>query len=809
MPLVLKPQKRISEIDFNEVALLKEKLGCDNLFAQVLYNRGFDTVEKCNEFLYPEQTSMLDPFSMLNMDKLVKKLTEAKKYNKKITVFGDYDVDGICATAILINAFKIFGINADYYIPNRHKEGYGLNESAIENIFNNGTDIILTVDCGIASGDLIKKFTQQNKEFIVTDHHTIGQNVPDCLVIKPGQEGDEYKNTDLCGAGIAFKIAQALLGEKAEELIDFACIATIADVVPLKNENRYIVKVGLKKINSYPRECFKALLQAAEYTGEVTAQTVGFTISPRLNAAGRMADANKALKLLLSSGEEAVNIANELNELNKSRQDAEKRILEEAEAQIISEGYIRKNKVLVIAGKNWDDGVIGICAARLLEKYKRPCIILTIDESGLAKGSCRSVEGVDIYNMLDSVKDILIQFGGHKMAAGLTVEAHKINMLRQRLNRFFDENYDYKLLYPVARYDAKAKMEEITLEFCEKLSLFEPCGAENPEITLRIDNCLRSSLKKIGSLKNHLKLTLSDETGRHNGIAFNYQKHNCDYFSENQGTAIVKPELNFWQGVGSVNLKIQDFKETENIKPRHKAEILTALFYSRLNITKTGAANVEIIEEPEDLHYMISSWDSDDVSGTLILCDHPEYASGCISVLQDEAPRFDVSYTLPLNENCGYNALVIGADIDKIDFTPYSKVIIYDMLNSGYADLIKEKAPFVKIYALKCGTDLFNSIFEEYKKLSREDLMKAYRQILKKEGTYLNKEDFLKNATELTELSMPVIWVALEVFKELEFITVTENESFTVTVNRNAPKRELSESKFYQKLLKCVNRKTV
>lgn len=807
MPLALKPQKRISEIDFNQVALLKEQLECDSLFAQVLYNRGFDTIEKCKQFLYPEQTSLLDPFSMKNMDKLVERIKEVKKQNNKITVYGDYDVDGICATAILINTFKTLKINADYYIPNRHSEGYGLNEQAVEDIFNNGTDIILTVDCGIASGELIKKFP--NKEFIVTDHHTIGESIPDCLTVKPGQDGDEYKNTDLCGAGIAFKIAEALLGEQANEFIDFACLATISDVVPLKDENRYIVKQGLKKINTAPRDCFKALLQVAEFTGEVTAQTVGFTISPRLNAAGRMADARKALQLLLSSGEEALFIANELNQLNKARQDAEKLILEEAEAQILSEGFIRKNKVLIVSGKNWDDGVIGICAARILEKYRRPTIIFTIDEHGIAKGSGRSIEGVDLYKMLDSAKDVLIQFGGHKMAAGMSIEAHKINILRQKLNQFFFENYDYKLLYPVARYDAKAKMEEVTPEFCQRLSLIEPCGMENPEITLRIDNCLKGSIKKIGTLKNHLKLTLQDETGKHSGVAFNYRKHNCDYFSDNQGIAIIKPELNFWQGVSSVNLKIQDFKETENIKPRHKAELLTALFYSRLNILKTDASKVEIIEDPEELHYMISSWDSEDISGTLILCDHPEYASGCISVLQDEAPRFDISYTLPVNENCGYNSLVIGADIDRIDFTPYNRVIIYDMLNTGYADFIKEKAPHAKIYALKCGYDLFDSIFEEYKKLSREDLMKAYRQILKKEGSYLDKEDFLKSATELTEISMPVIAVALEVFKELEFISVLENEMFTVTVNRNAQKRELNESKFYQKLLKCVNRKTI
>jgi len=809
MPLALKPQKRISEIDFNDVSIIKNELECDNLFAQILYNRGFTTPQMCRDFLYPQKASMLDPFSMLNMDKLVERINDAKNHNKKITVYGDYDVDGISATAILMLAFKHYGVQADYYIPNRHSEGYGLNETAVETIFNNGTDILLTVDCGIASAELIKKFTAQGKEIIVTDHHTIGESIPDCLVIKPGQPGDEYKNTDLCGAGIAFKIAQALINEKADELIDFAAVATIADVVPLKNENRYIVKKGLELLNKNPRNCFSALLDVAEFTGEVTSQTVGFTISPRLNAAGRMDDAKKALELLLSTDDASKKLAFELNELNKKRQDAEKRILEEAENEIKSNGYIRKYKVLVVAGKNWDDGVIGICAARLTEKYKRPCIMFTIDENGIAKGSGRSVEGVDLYNMIASAKDILIQYGGHKMAAGLSVESHKLNILRKRFNDYFLENYDQKVLYPCAVYDAKAKMEEITLEFCSLLSLFEPCGCDNPEITLRIDNCLKGSIKTIGSLKNHLKLILQDETGKHNAIAFNYEKHNCDYFSDTKGCAIVKPELNFWQGIGSVNLKLTDFKETENIKPRHKAELLTTQFYSRQNIKKSGKAKVEIIDDPQELHYMISNWDAEDVSGTLILCDHPEYASGCIGVLKDEAPRFDVSYKKLVNDNCGYNALVIGADVDKIDFTPFNRVIIYDMLNTGYADKIFEKAPWAELYTLKCGIELFDSIFEEYKKLSRQDMMCAYRQIVKKEGIYSDKEEFLICATEATDLSMPVILVALEVFNELGFITVTENESFKVEINRGAPKHELNESKFYLNILKCVNRKTI
>ncbi len=809
MPLALKPQKRISEIDFDVVEQLKESLRCDGLLAQILFNRGFTTPEAAREFLYPDEACMLDPFKIKNMDKLYERIKFAKENRKKITVYGDYDVDGISATAILINALREYGVEADYYIPNRHSEGYGLNEAAVNKIFEGGTDIIITVDCGIASNQLIEKQNEFSREIIVTDHHSIVNEIPRCLVIKPGQPGDNYENPDLCGAGIAFKIAQALLGKNADKLIDYACVATVADVVPLKKENRYIVKKGLESINLSPRACFKALLQDAEFEGEINSRTIGFTIAPRLNAAGRMESAETALKLLLASGDDVKNIAKTLGEFNRQRQDAEKRILEEAENEIIRHGYIRKSKVLVVAGKDWDDGVIGICAARLTEKYRRPTLMFTYDDSGIAKGSARSVDGIDLFTMLSNAEDILIQFGGHKMAAGMSIQVNRLEELRKRLNEYLLTNYDLRYLYPVAVYDAKAKVSEITKEFCKTIELFEPCGAENPEVTLRIDNASPSSLKKIGSLKNHLRLTLQDESGKQNAVAFNYEKHNCDYFALTSGTAVVKAEINSWQGNDTVSLKISDFKETESIRPRYNAEVLTSAFYSRLNIKKTGKAQVNVVEDPEELHYMIAEWADEDISGTLILCDHPEYSAGCVEMLKNEAPRFDTSYSAPINSACGYNALVVGAEIEKIDFTAYRRVIFYDILNTGYCDQIYEKAPWLEMYALKCDLTLFDTVFEEYKRLSRADIIGAYREITRKSGNYPDKMEFLKATTENNPLNMPLITVALEVFNELEFISVAENGGFKVTVNREAPRRNLEESKFYNKILKCINRNMV
>ncbi len=804
MPLVLKPKKKTSEIEFDIVDSLASELQCDKLFARILYNRGLTTKEDCEKFLYPDEKSLLDPRIMKNMDVLVDRIRLAREKNQNITIYGDYDVDGISATAIMVQALEKYGVNVSYYIPDRHTEGYGLNDNALCNIFNGNCDLLITVDCGIASCELIEKHMNLNHEIIVTDHHTIGQNIPLCTVVKPGQPGDLYENTELCGAGIAFKIAEALLGAEAEDFIDYAAVATVADVVPLKGENRYIVKKGLERLNNNPRDCFKAIFEASDFSGEVNAQTIGFVIAPRLNAAGRMESAETSFKLLMSSGAEARKLADTLCQYNLKRQETEKYILEEAEKQIKDKLLIRKYKALVLGGKNWDDGVVGICASRLAEKYRRPCIMLTIDDSGMAKGSGRSIDGIDLYEMLASASDLLVQFGGHKMAAGMSIKEENIEAFTIRLNEFLMQ-FEQVLFYPIASYDTKAKIEEINADFCKKIELFQPCGSENPEVTLRIDGCVPTGIKKIGAQKNHLKMLLQDETAKAGAIVFNFEKHNADYLNLASGTAIVRPEINLWQGTENVNLKVLDFKEGENIKPRQRAEELTAYFYSRLAIPKTGKAKVNVIDEAEELHYMISEWDDEDISGTLILCDLPEYCAGCVQMLENEAPRFDVSMYKPLNENCGYNGLIMGANIEKIDFTPYKRVIIYDMLNHGFADSIFEKAPWLQIYSLKCGLDLFDTIFEEYKQIDRDNMMLAYRAIGQHQGNYETELEFFKAVAEKRQVPMPITAVATHVFEELGFVSISRGTEFKITLNRDIQKRSLDESKFYVNLLKCVS----
>ena len=799
MPLVLKPQKKTSEIDFESVRKIAQELCCDELFALVLYNRGFKDATSCREFLFPDETALLLPLSMLNMDKVVERVMQAKEKNEKVTIYGDYDVDGVSATAIMVLTLRKLGIKAEYYIPSRHSEGYGLNNKAIDIIAANETNLLITVDCGIQSAKEIEYAENKGLDCIVTDHHTIGNDMPACTVLKPGQPGDGYVNTDLCGAGIAFKISQALLGKDAEEFFDIAATATVADVVSLKGENRYIVKKGLEKLNKNPNKAYKALLDAAEFDKEVTAQAIGFTIAPRINAAGRMAHGSEALEMFLST-QNINERAKKLCEYNDLRRQREKEIFLLADEQV--KKTVSSSKVLIAAGENWEDGVIGICAARLCEKYNRPSIVFSL-HNGIAKGSGRSVEGVDLFYLLSCASDILEQFGGHKMAAGMSVRQERLEELRICLNNALRENFDLKLLYPSQNYDAKAELKDITIDFCKELALIQPCGCGNGEVKLRIDSCLCGGMRKIGAEGKHLKMFLQDDTSKCDAVAFNYGTHQCDYFNLSEASFIVYPEINFWQNKESVNLRVADVKENGTIKTSHLAEELTASFFEHLALKKDGSSNVKYFDDLQDLMYNVVQWADDDISGTLVLCDHPEYAASCIKNIIEETPRFDISMHVPLNENNGYNSLVLAPEIKSIDFTAFRRIIIFDLVNSGYADALKKLAPHAELYALKCGRDLFLSIYEEYRSFSREDMQRAYRAICSLCGFFTSRNEFLKAVSTQKQVYMPLASVALDVFCELDFFSVENENGFTVIKNENKQKRTLEESTLYCNILKC------
>ncbi len=444
--------------------------------ARLLFCRGYDSVAKAERFLNPGKKYFNSPFLLTDMQEIVSRITTARDYNENVLIFGDYDADGVCATTVLYRALKEFGINARCIIPER-EHGYGLNlDLILPEHEKQPIDLIITVDCGISDGEKVLLLQEKGIEVIVTDHHEPPEILPPCLKINPKIKGQAYPFDGLCGAGVAYKLGVALIGEKANELLDFVALATVADSMDLIEENRDIVTEGLKSFNKKTvREQFKYLL--GETRGEITAQTLAYAIAPKVNAGGRMGNANCSLNMFLSENPtEIYEYAVKLNEYNLMRQAQCDVIYRQAKDQIKENGYA-DDDVILVANEQWGTGFVGIVASRLVEEYARPVIVFAGHE-GYYKGSARSIDGINIFEALSSQKDKLITYGGHAQAAGVAVEKENFTSFRESLNTYVRQCYG-KLDVSKKVYAEWDFEEELSTRFARELGLLEPFGVGN------------------------------------------------------------------------------------------------------------------------------------------------------------------------------------------------------------------------------------------------------------------------------------------------------------------------------------------
>ena len=403
--------------------------------ARLLFCRNINTVEKAKAFLNAGKHGFINPFLLDGMKEATERISHAKEFGEKILVFGDYDADGICATAILFNALKDFGVDVLRFVPER-EDNYGLNVGIVSRFdAQEKIDLLITVDCGISDRDKIEELKNLGIDVIVTDHHEPPEILPDCIKINPKILGQEYSFHELCGAGVAYKLASALIGKKADTYLDFVALATVADSMDLVGENRDLVVEGLKLFNDKNslRPCFKYLL--GDNNKQVTAQTLAYTVAPRVNAGGRMGDAATALQLFTTNDQNKVfDLAVKLSGYNTARQVECDKIYKEAKAKIQSEN-LSDSEMILVADENWRTGFIGIVAAKLVEEYARPVIVFA-GSDGYLKGSARSVESFNIYDAINSVKELLITFGGHSQAAGVSVSKENFPLLKSALNSY-------------------------------------------------------------------------------------------------------------------------------------------------------------------------------------------------------------------------------------------------------------------------------------------------------------------------------------------------------------------------------------
>lgn len=502
------------------IKTLSETFGITELIAKILVNRGYDTVEAANAFLRPELSGLHDPFLLHDMDKAIERLMQAIDSGQKIIVYGDYDVDGMTSTAIMTWALELMGANVDYFVPSRFSDGYGPNLANYQKLAAEGMQLLVTVDNGVSGKDEIAWLMAQGIDVIVTDHHELPEELPVATaIVHPRHPEGSYPFGGLSGAGVAFKVVSALLEEPADEVLDLAALGTVADVMSLTDENRIIVKQGLESLKLDPRPGVAALLAAAgTQLSDIDSSTIGFTIAPRLNALGRLENATTGVQLLLmDEPEEAKPLADHVNALNQERQQLVTKITTAAQEQATQ---LSEDPVLVVAGENWHEGVLGIVASKLVEQTGKPTIVLNVNDDEM-KGSGRSVAAFDLFTALDGHRDLMTTFGGHASAAGMTVPTNNLTALRAALR---DEAAQQQLATA-----QKADMQiattvtaaDFTKENFDNLQVLAPFGEGNPEPLFMLDLRGVNQVKTMSEGK-HLRFIAQTDTDQLPVVAFGW-----------------------------------------------------------------------------------------------------------------------------------------------------------------------------------------------------------------------------------------------------------------------------------------------
>ncbi len=579
--------------------------------AQLLAMRGVKTSEEAKRFLSLQDELFHDPFLLCDMEKAVTAIRLALQKHQPITVYGDYDVDGVTATTLLYLYLRQNGADVNFYIPKRFGEGYGMNETAVRSIAQSGTKLLITVDNGITANEECDLLASLGVDVIITDHHTCRPTLPKALaVINPHRPDSTYPFSELAGVGVAFKLVCALEQRRCETqnvpllpamqrlyetYIDLAAIGTIADVMPLTDENRLMVRWGLSRIERAPRLGLDALIRAssADTKGKskqrrVNATFVGFTIAPRINAAGRMEHAKSGVELLLQQNEAMANAcAQKLCDLNRARQAEENRIAEEANAILQAHPDYLEQSVIVLAKENWHQGVIGIVASRICEHYQKPCILIAL-ENGMGKGSGRSIKGLNLAHALASCEDCLQQYGGHELAAGLSLKEEQIDEFRNALNAYADAHFNPENAVATLQIDLELQPSQITLKQVQQLDLLEPYGNANPQPIFALRNVTVTQMQPIGAGR-HTKLILTADGIPFTALSFGTTPDALDCEVGETVDVAFQLDLNEFQGVTSVQLLV---KEIARPKTAQKEIAQSIIDYYALHSASPAAKNI-------------------------------------------------------------------------------------------------------------------------------------------------------------------------------------------------------------------------
>lgn len=569
-----------------EVRNLKSNVQLPELILKLLYMRGISDYHKMLKYFKPTFIKLYDPLMMKDCDIACDRISEVIQNKERIMILGDYDVDGTCGVSMFYLFMKKFGLEQEYYIPDRITEGYGISFQSIDYAKENNIKLIVAIDCGITAYDKVEYAKTLGIDFIICDHHQPPEKIPEALaVMDPLRTDDNYPFKYLCGTGVAFKLVQAVSNKLDRPdipaaLIDLVAVATASDIVPLRDENRIIVKEGFEAMNSKPRLSLKILIESSKLQiGNLTTSNIVFTVAPRINAVGRLGDAKRAVELLTCEDNEKIKeFAFVLNDENQNRREIDKTITDDAFRMFEEINSFKNRSSIVIYNEDWHPGVIGIVAARLVEKYNLPTIVLT-KVNGVAKGSARSINTFNIYEALKDCQDQLIQFGGHFHAAGLEIEIDRIDEFRESFNDLAKERITKEQLIPEIEVDAEVTFEELTPKLIQILSFFEPYGPENMTPVFKTKNVeVVDKVYFTEKSNTHIfKVKDNDSSKKFEAVFFNSHEYrdmeqNGNSINGKANKLIIKEgnnfdicysiDKNFWKGREYTKLRIRDIKPT-------------------------------------------------------------------------------------------------------------------------------------------------------------------------------------------------------------------------------------------------------
>ena len=778
--------------DENRIDEMSKCFNLEKNLVRLLFSRGIDNKELLEHYLFPSNKDFYNPFLFEDMQKSVDLINNHINQQHTVLVFGDYDVDGISASAILIKYFESIGVKVINYLPNRYVDGYGLSINVLNKILSENTvDLVITVDCGITAIEEVNYLKEKGIDVIVTDHHERGETLPNCLIINP-KVSNNYPFKCLCGAGVALKLVQALSSiEEAEKYLPICAIATIADIVELLDENRAIVTLGLKNINNAPVGILKLIHECGINLQTIKASDIAFKVAPKINASGRMGSAETSLNLYLEENQVAIKkLCKQVLDFNASRQQLCDKVYNDVKTELKNKDIFRLNAV-IMSSEEWDSGILGIVCARIAEEFHRPTFLFSQVGCELT-GSCRSVNGVNVHSLLSSMNGILNKFGGHPMAAGLSLKVDNYDEFTRLTEAYVAENLSKADFLPTKTYDFELDENEITLKFVEDLDRLEPCGHANarPIFNFKLQHATISALPKH---PQHLMLNYANFSL----LAFNSSDMYFILSGNTSCNVLADLEIDCFKGRKKISGIVKSIDYEDIYRPIDN-DIILAEYIKQITYQLDG--NYKFINYNRDQLIRIIVDMKNSVYGTLLVAfDYNTYIN--FKSVYDSNNIFR-NRVFKIGDETGLNTILL-APTDFTSFNTFSRIIFLDpIINMGYlAELNKETKSTVYLPHNPASTnillnkiDMSRHMFGNYFRLieyALDNRIKGYYCY----HLYKNIISKLKNKTEYNYLQF---FVCLQVFKELGLVITNEDDSEILKITD--VKNQLNASSFYNRL---------